>query len=628
MIKRIIFLMIMVGISLFVNATNYYVSTTGNDLLDGKSPGSAWKTLSKVGGYTSYNPGDSILLKRGEVWREMLNFPVSGTAASKITLGGYGTSTLKPKILGSYTSTWLLSSGNVWVSATTFSNPRTDFPADVYFVKSDGTVIHGIYKSNTTSLTSEYNWTWSNNNIYVYSATDPDIRYSIIEVPQRRACIDTKNREYININGVDLFYAQFQGISYDWSLDQVEMFNATIENCEIAHIGGDITNFGNEEGYGIDVGYTNMVIRKCEIHDCGRRAISLHIYGRGFTIKNILIEDNKFYNGHHTTGPDLSVGSSSSYTTSIDGVIIRRNIIYDSSTASGWSEGIFLQNYMYNSTTTFLRNVYIYSNIFICPIANSINMEGTQGVYVYNNTFYNHNNDASDRAHIWVDNNNALVRIKNNIFYTTSTNDIGGMEVFIRSGQNLSAIDANYNLYYRVNNTLRIMNKENLGTYYMNDISRIRLELGLEKNSPTPSDPMFVSSSDYHLKVGSPALNSGVTIPEVTMDYAGNSFGKEYEIGAYSDFGDIGIDTIEDLHNILLVYPNPVQDLVSIIFKDGTTMMDRFEIYDIIGKKILVYYTSGSSGVKDFNLNLGKGIYLIRVYGENNLVIIVKLIKL
>lgn len=606
--KIIMFITFLISVNYIVLGTNYYVSTSiGNDLYDGKTQSTPWKTLAKVSGYSTFKAGDSILLKRAETWREILYFPGSGTVSSYITLSGYG-SGVKPRIMGSYTSTWSLSSGNIWISDNIFENPRASFPADAYFVKTDGTVQHGVYKTGTSLLTTEFNWTWSGNKIYVYSTTDPDTKYTGIEIPQRRACIDTKNKQYININGIDLFYGQFQGISYDWSYDQREMFNMTIENCEIAHIGGDITNLSNEEGYGIDVGYTNMIIRHCTIHDCGRRSISLHIYGSGFTVKNILIEDNLFYNGHHTTGPDLSVGSG--YTASIDGVIIRRNIISDNPTASGWSEGLFLQNYLYSGTTTFLRNVYIYSNLFISPIGNSINMEGTQSVFIYNNTFYNHNVTNNSRAHVWVDNNNASVKIKNNIFYTTSTNDIGGGELFIRSGQTLANVDANYNLYYRINNYLRIVEKESSGTYHMNDISLIRSSLGLEMNSPTPSDPQFASSSDYHLQTGSPAIGKGLYIPEVISDFEGNSFGNVPNIGAYSSSGIIGIEEIFD--GKIVIYPVPVNNNLCITY-DNNFNPTIIEIYDIMGKKVINEQISEGENPYNLSLNLHSGLYILKL---------------
>jgi parallel beta-helix repeat protein len=68
----------------------YYVDATeGADGNDGLSSGNAWKTISKVEGFTFY-PGDSILFQRGETWDSLVTVP-SGTADAPIVVGAYGT---------------------------------------------------------------------------------------------------------------------------------------------------------------------------------------------------------------------------------------------------------------------------------------------------------------------------------------------------------------------------------------------------------------------------------------------------------------------------------------------------------------------------------------------------------
>jgi uncharacterized repeat protein (TIGR02059 family) len=47
------------------------------------------------------------------------------------------------------------------------------------------------------------------------------------------------------------------------------------------------------------------------------------------------------------------------------------------------------------------------------------------------------------------------------------------------------------------------------------------------------SNPLFVSSTDFHLQTGSPAIGKGVAISSVTTDYAGNSYKNPPSIGAY-----------------------------------------------------------------------------------------------
>jgi len=69
----------------------YYVSNSeGNDANNGLSSAAPWKSLSKVSSVT-FNPGDSILLMRGDTWTgETLYLHGSGTSSNWISLAAYG----------------------------------------------------------------------------------------------------------------------------------------------------------------------------------------------------------------------------------------------------------------------------------------------------------------------------------------------------------------------------------------------------------------------------------------------------------------------------------------------------------------------------------------------------------
>jgi hypothetical protein len=80
--------------------TDYYVDATkGNDSSDGKSPGSAWQTFEPVNAKT-FQPGDRILLKAGEVWENQQLWPKgSGKEGAPIVIDMYGDESLgKPYI--------------------------------------------------------------------------------------------------------------------------------------------------------------------------------------------------------------------------------------------------------------------------------------------------------------------------------------------------------------------------------------------------------------------------------------------------------------------------------------------------------------------------------------------------
>jgi len=87
-----------------VVARTYYISSTsGNDNNDGQSPEKAWKNLSNIflksTSKDPFQPGDNILLKRGDLWDGQIWLQASGTAQRPITLGAYGQGP-KPLIYG------------------------------------------------------------------------------------------------------------------------------------------------------------------------------------------------------------------------------------------------------------------------------------------------------------------------------------------------------------------------------------------------------------------------------------------------------------------------------------------------------------------------------------------------
>ncbi|MFT4304919.1 MAG: LamG-like jellyroll fold domain-containing protein, partial [Candidatus Woesearchaeota archaeon] len=78
-------------INTFTPIKKYYVDNIqGNDNNNGLTPETAWKTLTKVSN-TNFNPGDKILLKRGQTfYDETLIVSSSGSTSHPITYGAYG----------------------------------------------------------------------------------------------------------------------------------------------------------------------------------------------------------------------------------------------------------------------------------------------------------------------------------------------------------------------------------------------------------------------------------------------------------------------------------------------------------------------------------------------------------
>jgi parallel beta-helix repeat protein len=151
------------------SATNYYFSAAGSDYNSGTDPSSAFKTLNKLNSLY-LQPGDYVYFRRGDSFYGTINITRSGTAASPIRFGAYG-SGAKPVITG-FTSvtSWTSLGGNIWESTSAISGlpytnmvsinggntPMGRYPNSGYLTFQS----HNGNTSITSSALSSYpNWT-------------------------------------------------------------------------------------------------------------------------------------------------------------------------------------------------------------------------------------------------------------------------------------------------------------------------------------------------------------------------------------------------------------------------------------------------------------------------------------
>lgn len=82
----------------------YYLdATSGSDQNNGTSPRSAWQSLEHLK-QISLQPGDKILLKKGETFPGILELTGKGTYTHPIIIDAYGEGNQKPCIAGNDTS--------------------------------------------------------------------------------------------------------------------------------------------------------------------------------------------------------------------------------------------------------------------------------------------------------------------------------------------------------------------------------------------------------------------------------------------------------------------------------------------------------------------------------------------
>lgn len=103
-------------------ATNYYVSSNGNDSFSGTSTSQAWRSLNRVNNFQdSLLAGDRVLFERGGVFRGSIHINKSGEDISNpIFYGAYGEGP-KPLFLGSEPiSNWTNLGNDIWTKNVGF----------------------------------------------------------------------------------------------------------------------------------------------------------------------------------------------------------------------------------------------------------------------------------------------------------------------------------------------------------------------------------------------------------------------------------------------------------------------------------------------------------------------------
>lgn len=532
-----------------VSNRTYYVSNGGKDSNDGLTSATSWKTISKVNS-SSFNAGDSILFKKGDTWRETLIVPSGGNVNSYVTYSNYGAGNL-PQILGSEQATnWSNVTGNVWMSSTTLNDPALgvnhngsvsdvngNWPGSSYYIENNGIINWGHQQKNSQSeLTTEYDWWWNAGHIYIYSPTDPTTRYKSFEASQRQYGVNLNAKDYITLDGIEMHFQQSSGTGNPYP--PTNRTGLTVRNCKISHIG-----IKNGAAYGIVSPYSNALIQYNDVSEIGRRGITINAVATpNLVIKNVIVEYNNLHNGYHTTGIDIQSVEPSDLLTNI---IVRYNHIWDDSLASVTAPEGFPSDLIFVSEQSGgagrISNIQIYGNTLQNPSFRGIHLDGIDSAFVYNNTIVGSNKNITQYGSgIWIEGaKTANNRIRNNIFVSTAnhTQNMSASAILATSG--LTGVTSDYNLFYETDPLgYLLVVGDGSHWYTQSQWTTYKSNEGQDVHSIAPTDPMFVSSSDFHLKSGSPALNAGV--------YVGLPFtGSAPDIGAYG-LGTIPTIIIKD----------------------------------------------------------------------------------
>ncbi len=570
-----------------VYAVTYYVSSGGSDANSGLTAATAWKSISKVNS-KRFLAGDSILFKRGDVWRnEALRVSSSGSRDRHIVYAAYGTGA-RPAILGSkLISSWSNVSGQIWASNTSIpENPRRiDTGAQIFFREAGEKVSWGYFKEYDgafSNLIDEYDWTWNGDTVYIYSPTDPHSRYRGVEAPQMQIAVFLRDHNYITFDSLMIRFLVNTGL-YD-QYQTIPLRDLQVTNCDIGYIG--IKN--SDSAYGLSVHRSHTYIGHNVIHDCGRRAISLTMYNTAaITVEDVVIEHNHFYNGYHTTGVDcINAGPHI-----IRDLTIRKNLFEGDPNVDLQAKDASQSNHIFiddQAAGGSLGDIKIYNNIFTYAHGSAVKIGNVGNVSIFHNTFYNFNITIDNyQAQIYTYATPEPISIKNNIFYNNAP---GNRLTCIKiDAGDRDRFEIDHNLYYHTGPDKRLFWQNGGTNYNAAAWDEYTAETGFDTNSPVPSDPLFAGPPEnFRLDADSPARGAGTIIDDIDSDYFGNSMNVPPDLGAvqYFETGAVKKEK-NDMPGtgILQVFPNPFNTTSCLIFYLPHPGFVDIKIFDIRGRE-------------------------------------------
>ena len=463
-----------------LQGTTYYVdSSGGSDDNNGLSATSPWKTLAKINSF-KFAPGDIILLRRGSIWREQLNFPSSGSAGSPIVIDAYGSGEL-PAISGAdlvAAGTWseCKSCGtNIWEAAV-----KTK--ANVVII--DGA--KGNRKSASSELSNPGEWFWDSGVLYVFSSEEPSsaFRRSGIESGARPsglnltgiANVTVKN---ISINGANAIpYGEGAGIF----AITVHLEGPTPEGLVFSHVivsngAGDGIHIENanqcsvdsvlvhdNEGAGIELYHSNGKfpitsgsITNSEIHHNGFNGIFLVGCPRGERCRSVVYPDGLTISNFRVAGNKVHNNGAGIYLHETNRSLISGNVAYSNTNTtrkgegycvglSGSSSNIVEKNDCYKAR---LAGIELSIDTGRPPFGSSENIirynvvhdDGTHGIFtnydpsqhnqIAHNLIYNHPKGACIMANFIrheIENNTCFnSRIGIHLYVSSTTRQTGGI---------------------------------------------------------------------------------------------------------------------------------------------------------------------------------------------------------
>jgi len=565
---------------------------------------SAFATIADINALT-LSPGDSVLLRQGQLWREALVLKSSGISGSPITIGAYGSGD-KPMLKGSDIKA---NADFVLYDAptNTYYVSHTAPDANLNAVWESGiklTSASSVANCQATSGSSYYDN--SAHKVYIHSAqADPSPLTNglVYEAATRKMVVDgqTNSNNWIVYDNLDIRHGYSELSAMVIAGDNNIVRNSDFYDNANHHLSFYGANNLGEDIYGENcaggaflfyssAATTGNIFRR--LTSVGNKVwTGSAIQSHGGATGNI-VEDSTLSQTINQTVGVGAVGISGAGTS----IIIRRtkisgNWFYTFKTSTdGGADSEFYNNVI---DGTNLRNVAI-----------SL-LSGATGVKIYNNTYYN----MAGGFYLLGLGTGSSATFKNNITYVKDWYVLGIT----------GALIADNNLYYG----------SGRGTpFYIDGVQKTWAQwqaAGYDAHGLI-ADPLYVSaaSGDFSLQSASPAINAGVDLgttyqlglasssswPSSVVTLNQNYFGSGWDIGAYVYNNDSTAPVTSD--NIDVSWHNS-NVTVTLICDDGAGSGCANTYYTTDGT---VPTTSSSQGTS-FTLSTA-GTYTIKYFSVDN----------
>ena len=536
-LRRIVPLLVLITQQFASAQTSYFIdAVNGSDANSGRSESLAWKTISKVN-RSVFLPGEKVLFRRSQSWRENLVIPSSGAAGNHIIFGSYGLGA-KPIINGSVVSMgWALNSAAIYQAV--FANPPrvvvedntlltyVDFDTDVATTFSGATA--GCFAVNGDTA-----FVWARD------GADPDTHTMQVAYASNEntgAGILIQGRSYVTIDGLTVCNTAYRGV--DVELSTTPASNVVIKNCTVFNAGDVGINLQGADAAKV---LSSCTVTYDTVYQSRIHGIILTYQVTKSTISHNLVYNNSWNLPLRYHGISSWAANNTAYP---DSNTFEYNTIYGTcsmlpaSTLEG--TGIQMDDYTHNSIVQYNT---AYNNAgagFVIykstnnTIRYNVAYHNGKGFWsgdtnatgnVYNNTFFGNIGSGID-----LQSTHGVMNIKNNIIAQNGNPEI---DIFTTGVTKKDTSD--YNLVYHSAGGNFIW----WGGFVPRTWAGYLSASGLDAHSVN-ADPLFTDTAahDFRLRSGSPAINAGTSLG-YTRDLGGNSIDSIPDIGAYERTGALG----------------------------------------------------------------------------------------